>query len=180
MLTGALCNNSVFYEENGEWHVDGSPTEGALKVAAKRYGIDLEKSEYQYELLDEIPFSSQRKYMAMLYRKNGACFLLVKGAPEKILKFSGEEKNYKLASRAAHMADEGLRVLGFAVSIIVYADESISSGKFRAEFAGFQAITILRVKCDRGDKRCAECGLRVVMITEIRSQICLEQIGCKR
>lgn len=184
LLTGALCNNSVFYEENGEWHVDGSPTEGALKVAAKRYGIDLEKSEYQYELLDEIPFSSQRKYMAMLYRKNGACFLLVKGAPEKILKFSGEEKNYKLASRAAHMADEGLRVLGFAVKHYricpdeIDIESEVNSG---LRFAGFQAITDPpRQSAIEAIKDAQSAGLRVVMITgdhQITARSIARQIG---
>ncbi|MDD3012837.1 MAG: HAD-IC family P-type ATPase [Candidatus Gastranaerophilales bacterium] len=118
LLTGLLCNSSDLYKENGKWLINGDSTEGSLIVAAKKYGIDKEKVECQYKMIDEIPFSSTRQYMAALYKHNDDFIIFVKGAPEKILEFTGNSENIQLLTRYSQMAEEGHRVLGFGIKKI--------------------------------------------------------------
>jgi len=89
MALGALANNAAIQEEEGEWHLEGTPTEGAILVASRKAGIDPEKLQEEQPRQDEIPFSSEDKYMAVLHnRQDGKDFVVyVKGAPEKMLNF---------------------------------------------------------------------------------------------
>jgi len=68
---GLHCNNVALKEKEGQWVVEGNPSEGALIVAAMKAG--LEKTSDKAERLSEIPFSSDTKYMGTLHRaENGA------------------------------------------------------------------------------------------------------------
>jgi P-type Ca2+ transporter type 2C len=84
---GLFCTNASLKEEDGQWIVEGNPSEGALIVASKKAGLN--KGDDRAERLAEIPFSSDNKYMATLHKGNDGKGLiaLVKGAPEKILEF---------------------------------------------------------------------------------------------
>lgn len=68
---GMLANESTVYEEEGQYRVDGDPTEGALIVAAMKAGLALDREQEAYPLLDEIPFESERRYMATLHGHDG-------------------------------------------------------------------------------------------------------------
>jgi len=171
LLTGFLCNTTNHYFDNDskEWKIDGTATEGALIVAAKKYGISEDK-EFNYELLDEIPFSSNRKYMAMLYKHEDKCTIYIKGAPENILKFSGNEKNEILLKQYSKMADLGLRVLGFGIKNIIKkcSDEIDLEAESSRDitFLGFIGIIDPPKKSAiEAIKGAHESGIRVVMIT---------------
>jgi len=171
LLTGFLCNTTNHYFDNDskEWKIDGTPTEGALIVAAKKYGIS-EESETGYELINEIPFSSNRKYMAMLYKHEDKCTIYIKGAPENILKFSGNEKNEILLKQYSKMADLGLRVLGFGIKNInkKCPDEIDLEAESSRDitFLGFIGIIDPPKKSAiEAIKGAHESGIRVVMIT---------------
>ena len=126
---GALCNNARLVEEEGAWHVRGSPTEGSLLVVARKGGIGLENLARERPRLAEVPFSSDRKYMATLHRarEGDETEALVKGAPDQILFFcthileSGGVRELTAEDRAevgraiAAFADRALRVVAGAV-----------------------------------------------------------------
>ncbi|WP_201258117.1 hypothetical protein [Piscirickettsia litoralis] len=40
LLAGLLCNNSLLVQKEGNWEIDGDPTEGALIVAARKTGVE--------------------------------------------------------------------------------------------------------------------------------------------
>ncbi len=82
---GVLANNAVLQRADDGWTIQGSPTDGALVVAARKASIHAEEIELDHERLDEIPFSSSFKYAATLNRWEGGPRLLVKGAPERLL-----------------------------------------------------------------------------------------------
>ena len=69
----------------------GNPTEGALLLWLRDQGIDYRLLRDQAEVLDELPFSTERKMMATLVRLKDSAeglsptVLLLKGAPEVIL-----------------------------------------------------------------------------------------------
>lgn len=83
---GVLCNDSEIVKTGNdeEFQIIGSPTEAALLTLgakAKIYEDDL-----KYEIVEELPFSSERKLMSMLCNLDKKKYVFAKGAPEIILK----------------------------------------------------------------------------------------------
>ena len=71
MLSGsALCNDAVFRADagkTGDFGTVGDPTEGALLVAAAKYGMWKENLEGLFPRISEVPFSSERKRMTTVH-----------------------------------------------------------------------------------------------------------------
>ncbi len=166
LTAGYFCNDSELYKEKGEWKIDGDPTEGALIVAACKYGIDPEKMDYESRYKDEIPFSSKRKYMATLHDREGGQVVFVKGAPEKILGFCGMENDDKTRDTGRKMEEEGLRVLGLACKETKNKKE-IGEGDIKGlKFLGFAGMMDpARQSAIEAIKGTKEAGIKTVMIT---------------
>lgn len=118
---GYLCNNA--HIEDGS--LFGQPTEGALVAAAQKLGID--DPRRLYSRTEEISFSSEKKWMAVKYRKQDAMEIYyMKGAPERVLQqctsyykqgFNvpiGAKDGELFADAVAAMSSRGLRVLALA------------------------------------------------------------------
>ena len=60
---GALANDAVLEQRNGEFEYVGDPTEGALVVAAARAGLVKDLLEDTFPRKAEVPFDSDRKRM---------------------------------------------------------------------------------------------------------------------
>ena len=168
---GLLCNESNVYEEEGQYKVDGDPTEGALIVSAMKAGIDPEEEKKRYPQVAMIPFESERGYMATLHKHGGKKYLFVKGAPEKVLDMcakcmtDGEFKKKEILQIAHNFAKEGLRVLAFAYKEVVPDMEEITHRDVETGlvFSGVQGmIDPPRQEAIEG---CKKAGIRVVMIT---------------
>jgi magnesium-transporting ATPase (P-type) len=121
----ALCNDSELRRDNGIWKVEGDPTEGALYPFASKLGLDRAAEQVAFPRIDVIPFESEHRFMATLHRTaDGAGVLLVKGAPEKILKHCDRQQtasgdlqpldraHWQQASET--LAGQGERVLALA------------------------------------------------------------------
>ena len=60
LVGGSLANDAGLREEDGEWRIQGDPTEAAFLVAeAKVEGLH-EAREARFERVVEVPFSSER------------------------------------------------------------------------------------------------------------------------
>ncbi len=121
------CNSTAFLDfSQGSVKALGNPTEGALLLWLKEQGLDYMSLRKESVVLTQLPFSTERKYMATAVRSSltGKTLLLVKGASEIIWKYcSGVaatecEKGDRLP---AFIADEllsfqrrAMRTLGFA------------------------------------------------------------------
>ncbi|MDE5686854.1 MAG: calcium-translocating P-type ATPase, PMCA-type, partial [Paramuribaculum sp.] len=99
--------------------VIGNPTEGALLLWLRERGVDYSRIRKSFTTLAEIPFSTERKYMATAVRgSDGNSFLFVKGAPEIIMSMA--EKWPDGVSRRDVNAlllgyqEQAMRTLGFA------------------------------------------------------------------
>ena len=71
LMGGALCNDAVLQSEGahpGQFRAVGDPTEGALVVAAARFGLWKSTLETAYPRTDEAPFDSERKRMTTVHR----------------------------------------------------------------------------------------------------------------
>ncbi|MDC5698965.1 cation-translocating P-type ATPase [Intrasporangium calvum] len=86
VVAGALANNAQLLEEDGEWTIQGDPTEAAFLVAIRKLE-DAERLVSRYERTAEVPFTSQRKMMSILghHLDDDEHRLFVKGAPDVLL-----------------------------------------------------------------------------------------------
>ena len=65
----ALCNDATLQQEKGDWRILGDPTEGALLTLAAKTGIEKDQWASRLPRVAEFPFSSERKRMSVLCRK---------------------------------------------------------------------------------------------------------------
>ncbi|MBS3073692.1 HAD-IC family P-type ATPase, partial [Candidatus Pacearchaeota archaeon] len=86
LKAGVLCNDSKIErkETDGEYLIKGSPTEAALLIASAKAGIF--RDDLNFIRKEEIPFSSERKIMSVLYREKNENYIYSKGALEILLK----------------------------------------------------------------------------------------------
>lgn len=122
MNTMVLTNDSFI---NGDQKV-GDPTELALIELGRKYDITEQNHREKYPRVAELPFDSVRKYMSTLHDIDGQRVLLVKGAPDELLRqtthvlINGEvreitsDDQVNILNQNNKFAEEGLRVLGYA------------------------------------------------------------------
>jgi Ca2+-transporting ATPase len=124
LLQAALfCNHAQLNPVDGAWTMVGAPTEGALVTLAYKGWCDLPLGG---RTIAEIPFSSTRKRMSVLYQSGNDATVLAKGAPEQILDVSTHiltqngvtalTQTHRDAITAAYtwMAERGLRIIALA------------------------------------------------------------------
>lgn len=105
LIVAALANESELIQSEGSWRIQGSPTEGALLVAAEKMGISPEQLAQQgYKILKRFPFDSERKMSSVVIEDpSGQYFLAVAGAPDFMLK---KAASYMVDGRLVSMEDK--------------------------------------------------------------------------
>ena len=83
---GALASDAELAHTGGIWRVLGDPTEGAFLVAERKLGV-LEASAGRFTRVGEVPFTSERKLMSVVYTdtKHDTTVMVSKGAPDVLL-----------------------------------------------------------------------------------------------
>jgi magnesium-transporting ATPase (P-type) len=172
LAAGFLCNNAALSAEHGLHAVIGDPTEGALLVSAIKGGAD-----GPLERLDEIPFESERMFMATLHRAEDANRIYVKGSPERVLRLCRDQLDgggdiVPLAAELIHekadaMAHDALRVIGMACKTVPAGKTSLGVEDIRnLTFLGLQGmLDPPREEAIEAVRRCKRAGVRTVMIT---------------
>jgi len=173
-LTGAVCNNaSLKRSPDKKVKLMGSPTEGALLTVASKAGIDREELTKVWEREEEIPFSSEHKWMAVRCRNklNGKTQYFIKGATENIIercttyyKSHSEptatltrDDRTNIHNAASEFANSALRVVALAVSNEI-------EGNF--SFVGLVGIyDPPREGVKEAIAKLMEAGVKVAMIT---------------
>lgn len=182
LKAGSLCSNAVLtHDEDKGWGMIGDPTEGALVTAAKKAGIDKEEMEGSgYERIDELPFDSDAKFMAVLNSvPNSGATIFLKGAPDVILdmcekvSINGseghltQEQKEKYLQKNNHLAQKGLRVLAIAykkgVSKAAEIEKEIEQNMVFLGFAGI--LDPPRPDVTQAIKEAQTAGIRTIMIT---------------
>jgi magnesium-transporting ATPase (P-type) len=116
VTAGLLCNDAVLHHhDDGSWSVAGDPTEGALVTLAVKAGVDQHLVRADLPRLDEVPFESEHRFMATLHHDHhGHAFVVLKGAPERVLDMCGMTGDKAWQDRIDLAAAEGERVLALA------------------------------------------------------------------
>lgn len=170
-----ICNHArVLRDDNGSWHLSGSPTEGALVTLAMK-GWSPEPNPGA--VIGEAPFTSERKRMSVLAAgREGGWILHVKGAPEIVLARStqviaaGGEVPLDEAGRADLVrayeaaASEGRRIIAVARKSL--PGPEMPGDETDLTFLGFVALMDPpRSEVASALKAAKTAGLRVIMIT---------------
>ncbi|MBT8128162.1 MAG: HAD-IC family P-type ATPase [Gammaproteobacteria bacterium] len=185
--TGFHCNNAHLSDEGG---CVGDPTELALKVSAAKAEI----AQEGVRRLEEIPFDSTTKYMAVLVDTGDRRYIYVKGAPEVVLGMCATDLGAEPSRQAldpqeylgaARMfAQDALRTLGFAFKEVDRAHEDLLHEDLHdMTFAGLQGmIDPPKASAIEAVSKCKGAGIRTVMVTGDHpdtAQAVANQLGIK-
>lgn len=155
--------------------VIGNPTEGALLLWLRSKGVDYSPLKRSVDVIGEIPFSTERKFMATLVyspliKKN---VLYVKGAPEIVhsmcSKTCGDVSKETLDEILLGYQSQAMRTLGFAYQIVEEGQQVIEGDKLIAkdlEFLGVVAISDpVRKEVPQAIRDCLSAGINVTIVT---------------
>ncbi|PPL20262.1 cation-translocating P-type ATPase [Microterricola pindariensis] len=183
---GTLANDAQLTERDGEWQIQGDPTEAAFLVAARKLeGILGQIGRFQRR--GEIPFTSERKMMSTLDQDSadGTLVLFSKGAPDVLLERCtrlqvGEGTvpltaalRQKAQGEVEALSAQAFRTLGVAYRVVDAAERSVDPAveldpalERELVYAGVVGI----IDPPRGEAAAAiaeahRAGIRVIMIT---------------
>ena len=176
------ANSTAFIERKGEeLNPIGNPTEGALLLWLHKNGQNYEQLREEVKTISQLPFSTERKYMATLVEKDGKRTLYLKGAPEIILRHAknflstGEKKSpieeYLpiVNQQLMNYQNMAMRTLGFAmteVSTDAGTDCETLVNNSDITFLGIAAISDpIRLDVPAAVAKCQSAGINIKIVT---------------
>ena len=174
LYEGIAVNSTAQLDLSGDKpQVLGNPTEGALLLWLRGQGANYMDLRNGATRIEELPFTTERKYMATVVKSaTGKDILYVKGAPEIVF---GMCKNTCGVTRAEIEAqlleyqNQAMRTLGFAYQELCDKDATIADGKVIAEnltFLGVVAISDpVRIDVPDAVSEVINAGIKVKIVT---------------
>lgn len=151
----------------------GNPTEGALLLWLYKRGVDYLAIKDRVTVIEELPFSTERKYMATVVQSaDGSRVLYVKGAPEIVFglcKDTSAVSKAELDAQLLEYQNMAMRTLGFACQRLADGDLTISDGRVvagRLTFLGIAAISDpVRPDVPEAMEEVLDAGIKVKIVT---------------
>jgi len=154
----------------------GNPTEGALILWLRNNGVDYRTLREGVERVDEIPFTTERKYMASEVKSGvlpGKTILYVKGAPEIVYSLcrntEGGVDKAAIDNLLLCYQNQAMRTLGFAYQIVEPGQEAIADGNLVADNLIFMGVVAISdpVRADVPDavQECLDAGIAIKIVT---------------
>lgn len=180
-------NTTAHLDEDGGKGI-GNPTEVALLLWLDKNGIDYRALRRKEDIESQLPFSTERKYMATVARINGRRMLLVKGAPEIVTSFCNltDRQTAEIQTKLQGYQNQAMRTLAFAVKELADG-EQIDTAALKDNnnntltFCGIAAISDpIRPDVPAAVKECLNAGITVKIVTGDTSATAVEiarQIG---
>lgn len=167
---------SLDYSDPVAPKVLGNPTEGALLLWLDKQGIDYRQLRAEAVVVEELPFSTERKYMATVVqspRWGSKQVLYVKGAPEIVLskcgRIAGDVARCDIERTLTNYQNQAMRTLGFAVRVLDKGERAIVDGLVVAEGLTFQGIVAIsdpvREDVPAAVRECLDAGIMVKIVT---------------
>ncbi|WP_445429543.1 calcium-translocating P-type ATPase, SERCA-type [Bacillus atrophaeus] len=180
LLYGALCNTSIIEKKDGEYILDGDPTEGALLTAARKAGFSNDFVQSHYRVIEEFPFDSDRKMMTVIVEdRDKKKYVITKGAPDVLMQRSANifydgsaelfTKGRKSEADAVlkHLASQALRTIAVAFKPLKAGEKpTMEQAEKDLTLLGLSGIIDPpRPEVRQAIKECREAGIKTVMIT---------------
>lgn len=181
---GISVNSTAYLDySDDDRHIKplGNPTEAALLLWLHQQGINYMDFREGTDILEQLTFSTERKYMATIVRSalNNQVILYVKGAPEiivskcsKVLTSEGfspiSAYRRKIEDRLLDYQNQAMRTLGFAYKILSTGQyEDIQSlAAHDLTFLGIAAISDpVRPDVPAAVQTCLNAGIDVKIVT---------------
>lgn len=171
---GIAANTTAQLEEDGgKTSVLGNPTEGALLLWMKSQGVDYNALRRDVTPVQELPFTTERKFMATVVRtKSGEEILYVKGAPEIVFSLCKDTAGLtkkEVDAALLQYQNMAMRTLGFAWQPVKSGQQLIVDGKLVADnlsFLGFVAISDpVRAEVPDAVREVIDAGIQVKIVT---------------
>lgn len=165
---------SLDLSDKAKPQVLGNPTEGALLLWLHAKGVGYRSLREQVETVAEIPFSTERKYMATLVESpllGGKRVLYVKGAPEIVFDLCTDSavNAEELEQQLTQYQERAMRTLGFAYQLVEEGDQVIEEQRVVASklcFIGIAAIADpVRAEVPAAIQECVHAGIDVKVVT---------------
>jgi Ca2+-transporting ATPase len=183
--TAILCNSARVEsppesKPERSWTIIGDTLDGALLIAALKYGLDIKDTREEKPVFHLIPFDSERKRAATVHKLSDRFLVCVKGAPynlfpacTKVLAADGTLEDFTPEYRThvgkiyKDFAREGLRIIGCAYrelqNGILSAEQNVEHDLI---FAGLIAIyDPPRAEVKEAVRIAKQAGIEVVVIT---------------
>lgn len=179
---GTMANNAAINHTDRpehEWTYAGDTTEVAIIRSAQKAGIAKHHLDAAIPRVDEIPFTSERKFMATLHHVDAESHLYIKGAPEVILdratwyEENGEKKPLTddqrqwFHTKQKALARRGLRLLAIAYAIVDHTQTTIREKDIsNLIIVGLIGLSDpIRPDVPATIARCRDAHIRVIMLT---------------
>ena len=173
-----LCNDAGLRQDNGNWILEGDPTEGALLTLGLKAGLDPDFQSREWPRTDVIPFESEHRFMATLHHDHaGHGFVYIKGAPERLLEMCSMQRQHGedmpldpeyWQQQMERMANQGQRLLAVGFKL---ADAEHRELRFADVETGLTLLGVVgmldppREDAISAIQRCRSAGIQVKMIT---------------
>ncbi len=175
VLYEGIAVNSTAQLDLSDYKVQvlGNPTEGALLLWLRDRGADYAALRDNVSRIEELPFTTERKYMATVVRSaNGKKIMYVKGAPEIVYGMcrntSGVSKA-EIDARLLEYQNQAMRTLGFAYQELNDGDKTIENNRVVADNLTFLGIVAISdpVRADVPDavSEVLNAGIKVKIVT---------------
>ncbi len=174
LIEGIAVNSTAQLDLSGEKpSVLGNPTEGALLLWLHKRGVNYLDVKEKTTRIEELPFSTERKYMATVVQSaTGKKILYVKGAPEIIFgmcKNTAGVTKSEIDAQLLEYQNQAMRTLGFAYQVLEEGDKTIENSRVVAEnltFLGIVAISDpVRSDVPFAVKEVIDAGIKVKIVT---------------
>ncbi|MFV5702010.1 cation-translocating P-type ATPase [Flavobacterium sp. XS2P12] len=191
LLHTMALNNDVSDGEKGKWI--GDSTEVALVQYAFDKNLNRADLELIFPRIAELPFDSKRKCMTTIHQiknadagQNASVIVITKGAVDVLFnKLNVDQKLLipEFELKVNEMAEQGYRVLGYAIKTIPFLPENLDADEIETEltligFAGM--IDPPREEARQAVSECKDAGIIPVMITgdhKLTAKAIAEKLG---
>ena len=150
----------------------GNPTEGALLLWLMERGVDFKPLREGVSVIEELPFTTERKYMATaVVSATGKRVIYVKGAPEIVYSMCASSPGVTKADLDTLLRgyqNQAMRTLGFAWCELAGDATGIADGKVNVPltFLGIVAISDpVREDVPEAVREVLDAGIKVKIVT---------------
>jgi P-type Ca2+ transporter type 2C len=179
---GSLASNADLQQRDGDWQIQGDPTEAAFLVAERKLGVT-ERRARRFERVAEIPFTSERKRMSTIekdHEHGDQLVLITKGAPDVLLGRCirarrgtdvvelTEQIRQQILADVAELSADALRTLAVAYRPLVEGESAEPSEDLEQDLIFVGTVGIIdppRPEAAVAIGEAHRAGIRVMMIT---------------